>query len=263
MGYGDALIAAGLAEKAYAAAPGRGPVAICRCDGQQRWRPEWHGNPAILPWTQHLPASAPRIRVGDGCLPYHPWNPRITWQARDHRASLYFTKSERKRGAAVRAKYGPFILIDPPGTDRMNSNRRWPGWAALAQHLRTVVDLPLVQLDRPEAARLPGVHLVPHNDFRDACAILQQATLAVLTEGGITVGAATVGTPAVVLWGGCVAFNTFGYPEHVNLVDDDPRTPCGSSRACAHCAAAWAKLTPEHVADVVRTTLRTLPERRI
>jgi hypothetical protein len=258
VGYGDVLSAAALAQELFDTAPWRGPVLIVNCDDVPRWRPEWDGHPAIMNPGRRDAVTAPRLRLGGGCLPYHPWTRETTWRARDHRAKVYLTREELKRGMGLRQRYGPYVLIEAPGTDRKNSNRCWPGWPRLAELLRARVDLPLLQLDRPQAVLLPGTIAVPHDGFRNALAILASATLAVLPEGGITIGAATVGTPAVVVWGGCGSVEAFGYPEHVNIVDDDPRTPCVSTKPCAHCRDAWDRLSPEHVADVVVSTLADL-----
>lgn len=254
MGYGDSLWAAGLAQEAFSREPGRGPVLICNCAGKPRYMPEWVGNPAILSPYRTIPADVHRLLIGKGCLPYYPWSRETTWRARDHmRATLYFTKSERKRGLAVLARWGEFALIEPPGVDRKNSNRKWHGWARLASILKERLDLPLLQLEHEHIDRLPGIQAIPHNNFRDALAVLKVANCAVLTEGGIAIGAASVGTPSVVVWGGNSSCETAGYPEHINIVDDDPESPCGRTKPCDHCAAAWARLTPEFVADAFMT----------
>lgn len=240
-------------EEQYARDPSRGPVCVVDCQGNARWRKEWDHHPQILPSNRWTP-KVPTLTLGKGCLPYHPWDG--IWRARDHRGTLYLTRDEIKRGLHLRQQHGRFVLLEPPAKDRKNANRVWPGWAELAVILKRTLPVPVLQLDRPEATKLPGVIGIPHRDFRMACAILKAADLCVLTEGGITTGAAHVGAPAVVLWGGCASVEGFGYPEHVNLVDDDQRTPCRSARTCDHCTAAWAKLTPEHVADVVLQTWR-------
>lgn len=262
MGFGDALLQAGMAEKLFREHPERGPILICGCDGHPRWREEWQGNPAIRRVQgHHVNPAWPTLRVGGGCLPYHPWHPGMTWRARDHRANLYFTEEELQPGVDLRAKYGRFLLIEPTGRDRLNMNRSWGSerWARLAAMIRSELpEWPLLQMDRPAADRLPGVIGIPHASFREACAILKAAHLGILTEGGITIGAATVGTPAVVLWGGMASVELAGYPEHVNIVDTDPESPCERSKPCAHCVEAWRRLTPEMVLDAVRAELARL-----
>lgn len=257
MGYGDALLAAGLAESIYAEDPSLGPVVICNGVGKARWHPLWEGNPAVCCPQPSPPETQRRITFGSGHLPYYPYTPETTWRSRDHRPTLYLTDVERARGAAIAAQHGPFVLIEPPGKDRKNLNRNWPApqWRLLVDRLKGRIPYALLQLDREAADRIDGIPGLPHASFRDACAILSAARLLVTTEGGLLVGAAALKVPAVALWGGCGSAEVGGYPDHVNLVDSDPQTPCGSQKPCAHCAAAWVRLTVDTVADAVRGAL--------
>ncbi len=258
------LLAAGLAQELYASAPSRGPVIICDCDGRPRWREEWLHHPAIHQPNQPSSPDTPTLRIGPRCSPYHPWSRDLTFRARDHpRGTVYLTTAEQQLGASVQARYGRYLLIEPTGNDRKNRNRVWPGWAELAFLLAHCLpaDLTLVQLDRLAADRLPGIPGVPHTSFRQACAVVASAHLLVTTEGGLAIAAAGLGAPAIVLWGSANSPLTAGYPEHVNLVDDSPHAPHISSSPCAECAAAWARLTPEHVAGVVCATLHDMRTR--
>jgi ADP-heptose:LPS heptosyltransferase len=116
---------------------------------------------------------------------------------------------------------------------------------------------PVLQLGHPDADLL-GIPLVEHVGFRQACGILHAARLIICPEGGLAHAAAALGVPAVVLWGGCVSAETLGYPEHVNLVDDDPKTPCGMLKPCPHCEQAWRKLTVDTVLEAVDFALGRL-----
>lgn len=266
MGYGDQMMAAGLAEDLYRSDPSAGPVAICDCAGNLRLQPLWKHNPMIG-------ASAdPRrsVRVGKGCLPYlqYPYSgttglrfvdPTI-YRAADHRGSLFLTDAEKQFGRDVYARYGPFIAIEPSPTDRKNVNRAWPveSWQLMVGQLQRLTRLAIVQFDHPATSRLGSIPAVPSPDIRAAAGIIASAALVVSLEGGIPFIAAALRTPAVVLWGGCVSAPVLAYPEHVNLVDDSPETPCGSLAPCQHCTHAWARLSPVYVADVVYRATRSL-----
>lgn len=200
-----------------------------------------------------------RIHFGGDCLPYY--NPNHTagtsgfnraWRAQDHRGHVYLTAAEKALGQAVVDRYGPFLLIEPTGLDRKNKNRCWPKWRYLADRLKAL-PFAVVQLTREHADRIETIPGIPHNSFREALGVMSAATLSILPEGGLAMGAAAIGAPAVVLWGGCSDAVIGSYPEHVNLVDDDPQTPCGSLFPCEHCTRAWAKLTPERVFTVAST----------
>ena len=255
-------MAAGQAQHLFAQQPDLGPVTICDIAGRPRWQPLWAGNPAIRVPT--FTPQGPTIRTGGGCLPYlkYPYDVETGWQftdwkARDHRGSIYLTEAESVMALSLVQKIGPYILVEPPGSDRKNPNRSWPiaSWRAFVRLLQSSQSLPVIQLDHPTADRLPGVTLIQHDDFRQACAILSMATFAVLPEGGLAHAAAALSVPAVVMFGGCISVDALGYPEHVNLEYFHPRTPCGSLKPCVHCAEGWAKLTP----DIVMEALKDVP----
>jgi ADP-heptose:LPS heptosyltransferase len=176
------------------------------------------------------------------------WHFSPTWKARDHRGNLYLTAPELALGTSLAKQMGGFILLEPAGRDRRNRNRCWPHdrWLALAKQLMEIAPWPVLQLGHPDAELL-GIPLVEHVGFREACGILHAARLIVCPEGGLAHAAASLGVPAVVLWGGCISAEALGYPEHVNLVFDDPRTPCGMVKPCTHCVRAWQRLTVEDV----------------
>lgn len=252
-------MAAGVAQKLYAEDPSLGPVVICNKDGKPRWSDLWEGNTAIYCPAVSPHSSLRRIYFGKGCLPYYKPNHKAgtsgfdrAWRAQDHRARVYLTEQERDLGRAVVREHGPFLLIEPTGLDRKNKNRYWPHWQDLADLLKTL-PFAVVQLTRPACDRIGSVRGIPHGSFRQALGILSVATLSILPEGGLAMGAAAIGAPAVVLWGGCSDAVIGSYPEHVNLIDDDPQTPCGSLFPCEHCTRAWAKLTPERVFKVSYT----------
>lgn len=256
MGYGDVLLAAGMAQRLYAEAPERGPLVITTCEGTPRWRPEWQGNPAIRAAKAPLPPGTRTLPCGHDCFPYPPTRPAGSFRASEHRATIYFTDDERARAQAVVDAHGAFVLVEPPAAGRKNANRRWPGWHALGQVLAATLPVPVLQLTGPpHVDRIRGLGAIPHDSFRDACAIMARATLCVLPEGGITIGAGCVGAAAVVLHGGHSSPDDFGYPEHVNLADTGPGSPCYYSKPCAHCDAIWARLTVDAVVTVVQQTL--------
>lgn len=254
-------MAAGVAQRIYDADPSRGPVVIAAPGGKRRWHPLWAGNPVIYA-EEHAPsATTPVVTFGGDELPYLPrpgapgpdrWP---NWRLRDHRPRLYLTDGERALGTGVRAEVGPFLLLEPTGRDRKSPNRAWPlaQWQALVSLLRAALpQYALVQLDRPDADRLTNIRHIPHDSFRAACGILQSATLLVSTEGGLQVAAGTLRVPAVILLSPCgPPADVIGFPEHLHIVDADPRTPCGYLTRCDHCAAAWARLTPAHVAEAI------------
>lgn len=258
------MLAAGQAQVLFDQHPESGPVMLVDQYLHRRWQPLWDGNPAILQ-RGHEYLGGPVLKTGKNHLPYlqYPysadtgWQFSPTWKARDHRARLYLTADEFALGTALLKQTGPYILIEPSGRDRKNRNRCWPfpKWQELVGRLYQFIEEPILQLDHPTADRLSGVGLVENDDFRKACGVLSAARLFIGPEGGLAHAAAALGTPAVVIWGGCISVDALGYPEHTNLVFMHKDTPCGSLRPCAHCDEAWQALTPN---DVLEATIHAL-----
>jgi hypothetical protein len=260
VGYGDVLMTAGLAERLVAADPAAGPVTLVDCTAAKiRWHPLWQGNPAITTdGRRPLPSGA-------GCLPYLVY-PRVdhrlqfspTYRAADVRGHLYLTEEEHARAMALTADIGPFLLIEPFPQDRKNVNRQWAlsSWRELIAILQREQSLPLFQCAHESSTILPPLGQLPTPTFRDACAVMARARLVIALEGGIPFATAALDVPTVVLWGGCISADVLAYPEHVNLVDPHPETPCGQLRPCPHCTDAWARWTPRRVADRVLAALR-------
>lgn len=256
------MLAAGQAQVLFDQQPDAGPVTLCDANGVPRWHYLWQDNPAIYVPEQPLqPFKPPYILTGKGHLPYleYPyseqtgWRFSKTWKASDHRARLYLTSDEFGYGTNLLKALGEYVLVEPSGRDRKNRNRCWPfpKWQSLVTLLNEMLPWPLVQLDHQAADRLAGVGLVENHDFRQACGVLSGARLFIGPEGGLAHAAAALGIPAVVLWGGCVDAIALGYPEHINLVYQHPKTPCGSLAPCAHCDEGWTALTPDHVLEAV------------
>lgn len=255
MGLGDALMAAGQAQDVYAAHPDLGPVGICNAQGKARWHPVWLHNPIVY---VPLPGTAYRqsITTGKGYLPYivNPYSLSTGlvwtgWRARDHRGAIVFSEAEHARIEELHQR--PYIIIEPTAS-RKHSNRIPPRhlWTELTQHLLDL-HLPLVQIAHPDSQPLPGVEQLPQNDFRDVLHYVAAARMLVATEGGLAHVAAATRTPAVVLWGGNISCDILGYPEHINIVDDHPETPCGRLASCAHCTLAWERVVPRHIARTI------------
>lgn len=265
MGYGDHLIAAGLAEDLFRQDPSAGPVTITDLSGKPRWQPLWNGNPAIS-----VTANGPRIACGGGCLPYLVY-PRLpdrltfssTYHAADHRCHLYLTDAELALGRDVYRRYGPYVVIEPYPRDRQNLNRQWPrdSWELMIGELQRRSRVSLVQCDHEHATRIGSLPAIATPTFRDACGVFAHAALVVCLEGGIPFATAALDTPTVVLWGGCISAPVLAYPEHVNIVDDARETPCGRLTPCDHCARAWLRLTPSIVATTVLHTLQHMGRR--
>jgi ADP-heptose:LPS heptosyltransferase len=257
-------MAAGHAQRAYEADSSR-RVAICDARWHPYWNALWDGNP-IIATPKEVAGGEPvqKIQNATGCRPYirYPFTHQTgwhftDWRASEHRGKLYLSLKETALGIQVRQEHGPFVVIEPSPIAKSNPNKAWPR-EKFAGLIAACPDVTFAQIHHPESTTLDGAVQLGASTFRNACGILASAAAYVGPEGGLHHAAAALGVPAVVIFGGCCSVKTTGYPEHINLADDGPQSPCGRWVRCAHCVDAMAKITPEMVA----TSLRGVLERR-
>lgn len=112
----------------------------------------------------------------------------------------------------------------------------------------------IIQFTYPKGgAPLRGVKPVPTQNFRDAMAVMRNSSLYIGPEGGLHHGAAAVGIPAVVLFGGFIPPAVTGYDTHTNMVGSD--LFCGSFSACRHCFDAMASISVDAVYKAAKERL--------
>lgn len=265
MGYGDELMAAGQAQRVYEADPSR-RVAICDRVGDVRWHPVWEHNP-IVARPEEVAAGEPvhRIRNGVGCRPYIrsltvESGLRCTdWRARDHRPVLHLTDEERKRGRrdlarAMKRTRRPVVILEPSIKAQSSPNKQW-GAERYAAVVAACSEIQFVQMLHEGIDPIAGVATVWTASFREACAVLAAADGYLGPEGGLHHAAAALNVAAVVLFGGFISPETTGYPDHVNLADTGPGSPCGCWKPCPHCRAAMDRISVDAVMAAVRHRL--------
>lgn len=148
------------------------------------------------------------------------------------------------------------VILEPnvKSIGHRNKDWGWRNWQALVHLLKKGAPGPLVQLTRPGDKVLDGVREIRVEGFRKALACLQQARLYVGPEGGLHHGAAAMGTPAVVLFGGFISPETTGYDQHRNLFTGGEA--CGMRTDCPHCRKAMNAITPEMVLHEIKESLK-------
>lgn len=251
MGYGDQIMATGLARGAKA----RG-VRIALGDGQRiLWDKHseevFKRNPNLaapgderardLEWVGYYKGRRIYNRQDPGA-PRWLWN--LDW--RPTPGEIFFTPGELR--AATRAGHG-FVLIEPnvPWWKSVAPNKDWgrANYQAVADRL-AAEGRRVLQLMHPRTeVRLAGVEGLATTGFRDALAVLKRAALFIGPEGGMHHGAAALGVPAVVLFGGFIPPSVTGYDSHANLTGG--AEACGRFVACDHCKAALAAIGVEEV----------------
>lgn len=248
MGVGDNLLATGLARGAAA----RGKR-IAFGDGQSIiWDHHsetiFRGNPNIAPpgsegahdlqWIAHYRGRRLYNRQAG-----NKWHWNITFRATA--GEVFFTADELHQ--ARRAGQG-FVLIEPnvPTFKTCAPNKQWPvdRYDKLARYLRKD-GYEVGQFLYGSGHQIPAARQIKTRGFRDALAMLAQASLYIGPEGGLHHGAAAVGIPAVVLFGGFIPPSVTGYDSHTNLTGG--AEACGSLRKCEHCLAAMDVISIEDV----------------
>lgn len=258
MGYGDNLMATGMAKGAGA----RGKM-IAFGDGNkilwdQNSAAIFKGNPNIAPPGSESSSNIEWINFYKGNRIYNKhdhkqdrwlWN----YSFRAQPGEVFFTDEE----LTFAEKFGKdFVIVEPhvPDYKGCAPNKRWQ----FERYIHLVGLLKRrglnVQQFRNNGTSLPGVGAIKTPSFRHALAVLSQAALYVGSEGGLHHGAAAVGIPAVVIFGGFIPPQVTGYKSHTNLTGGATKF-CGSLRACTHCRTALEAIKIKHVHHAVKEIL--------
>jgi len=258
MGFGDELMATGMARDARS----RGRRAAFG-DGRKiifgPWSEEiFRGNPNIaypgdekaddIEWIAHYKGHRLYNSLEAGRRRWL-WNRNF----RAVKGEIYFTSQELEDGSA----HGRgFVLIEPnvPREKSVAPNKDW-GFAKYQKVADALLrDGHRVAQFAHGRSKLSGVEVLSTKSFRNALAILQNASLYIGPEGGLHHGAAAVGVPGVVLFGGFIPPEVTGYEEHTNLTGG--AVACGSICMCHHCLAAMKKISVDEVLEAARGYLR-------
>lgn len=222
------------------------PVAITRIGGYARVHDAWKGNPAWneLPEGQIVPRHMAQIEDGGGCRPYiKHWNGRKIEYNYDYKAragKVHLTPAEVDWCKIE----GDFAVVAPDIKATGSPNKHWKGWERVIEGFK----IPVYQLtsdSRTDVIRGAIRYITPH--FRHACAVIARSRLVMCNEGGSHHMAASMGRPAVVIFGSFVPPQVTGYGFHKNISVDTPHGFCGNFDTCKECQAALKSITPEQV----------------
>jgi glycosyl transferase family 9 (putative heptosyltransferase) len=256
MGYGDQIIATGLAR----GAANRGRKVAFGAGGKLLWdkysRPIFHGNPNIAQPGQErgmdvewIPYYKGRRGYNQDAKDHWVWN--MNWKCVP--GEIFFTPVERHFGETRKSD----VVIEPnaPAWKSVAPNKDW-GFDKYQEVCTALVadGYRVIQPAYNDARRLEGAEPVITASFRDCLALIAHTRMFLGPEGGLHHGAAAVGKPAVVLFGGFIPPKVTGYDMHKNMVGSDRF--CGSYFRCQHCVDAMAKISAEEVLEEARSILR-------
>jgi hypothetical protein len=254
MGYGDDVVATGLARglqaKGKRAAFGDGRRIIWGPWSEEIFR----GNPNVarpgsegshdLVWYDHYKGHRKYNRL-DQLRSRWVWN----YDFKSTPGEMFFDRIEIDRSLDAGKN---FIYVEPnvPWHKSVAPNKDWG-----IQKYQVVVDRLIA--DGYDVAqsyygrhKLKKIRFISTPRFRDALAAIRRARVVLVPEGGMHHGAAAVGVPAVVIFGGFIPPQVVGYDTHVNLTGGVEA--CGSLNKCLHCRAAMEKISVEEVYQAVK-----------
>lgn len=149
-----------------------------------------------------------------------------------------------------------FVVIEPnvPDFKTVAPNKQWPKdrYANVARRLKGD-GYRVCQFSYSGGVCLDGIEPIKTPSFRHALAVLKNAALYIGPEGGLHHGAAAVGIPAVVVFGGFIPAAVTGYDTHINLTGG--AEACGSLTPCEHCRATMLAISSNQVYDAAKKLL--------
>lgn len=248
MGLGDNLMATGMARGANARrkriAFGDGSKIIW----DKNSKVIFQNNPNIAPPGSEAAWDLEWIGYHKGSRIYNRqdgnrwvWN----YDFKPQPGEMFFLSAERRFGES----FGKgFVIIEPnvPAHKSVAPNKQWPKerydrvaaeLIAQGYHVRQFIHGP--------GHRVSEAQQIRTHSFRMALSVLSNAALYIGPEGGLHHGAAAVGIPAVVLFGGFIPPQVTGYDGHVNLTGG--AEACGNFTPCQHCTEAMARIECEEV----------------
>lgn len=260
MGLGDQLLGTGLARGAAAkgkrVAFGNGRKIIWDHNSESIFR----NNPNIAPPGSERAKDLKWVPFYKGSRLYNRHdvpNSRWVWNYafKSIPGEVYFDPAEvewaRQFGSG-------FVVIEPniEGWKSCASNKDW-GF----QKYQRVCDWlcargnRVVQFSYDRGGSiLDGASPIRTPTFRHALAVMANAALYLGAEGGLHHGAAAVGIPGVVIFGGFVPPSVTGYDTHTNLTG--VATACGSLSRCQHCIDAMDRISVEEVINAADARLK-------
>lgn len=254
MGYGDDVMATGLARGAQA----RGKRIAFGAGKQITWGPwsaeVFRNNPNIAPPGAEHDADIEWIHYCKGHRQYNTFdsaNQKWIWHYENWKAipgEMFFDYKEQDFADSIKPG---FILFEPtlPMWKGMSVNKDW-GFARFQEVAdRLIADGQRVAQFRHKKSEkdcfLKGVEFIDSPDYRSGLAALQRAKLYVGVEGGLHHGAAAVNVPGVVIFGGFVSPQSTGYDIHTNLFIGGEA--CGKVTPCDHCRKALDAISVDDV----------------
>jgi ADP-heptose:LPS heptosyltransferase len=265
MGFGDAIMASGLARGLHA----QGKLAAFFSPADNHRKIKWTGycediffhNPNIarpnqekqdnLIWYPHYKKQFPYTHF-DGKARKYIWH----YDFKASPGEFFFTAEETAPPLVVQK---PFIVIEPnlAWQRQVNHNKDWGEgkYEKLAQRF-IESGLTVVQFIHGNSRRrVPATHHIATPKFHQAAAIMSHASLIIAPEGANHHAAAALNIPAVIVWGAWSPPQTMGYESQIKLTGGASEA-CGKIDSCSHCREAMDRISIDEVYEAAQDWLR-------
>ncbi len=254
MGFGDAIMASGLARGFHA----QGKLAAFYAPNESNRKIKWSGycddifanNPNIarpgmesqknLVWFPHYKKQFLYCSF-DGTHRRYNWNPNFKIQP----GEFFFSAEE-----LICSVNKTFIVIEPnlAWHRLVNLNKDWGDGKfealgkALIQRGHSVVQC----IHGTSRRKIPGAQYVPTPLFRTAAAVMAHASLIIAPEGANHHAAAALGVRSVIVWGDWSP-HSMGYPNQIKLSGNGKLQACGHTFNCPHCRQVMNSISVDEV----------------
>jgi ADP-heptose:LPS heptosyltransferase len=154
----------------------------------------------------------------------------------------------------------PWIVVNRRASSH-TPNKEWPGlyWDRLIDNLLdrfTVIEIG-VGRDEGDPPRHPHyVNLTGMLPLDHFLAVVAASDIHVGPDSGPAHVAAAAGKPAVVIFGGYVHPDTFGYEANINLYTELECSPCWLIGPCPYNRLCLSKISPQRVEEAIEALVR-------
>jgi len=216
-------------------------------NGKPRKHPAWENNPAID--TQSPVKIVDSVHARPYISHWTRWHggAQIVFNPNYHARAgkIHLTPAEYEAASRF-VPDEPFAIVEPIVRPPGSQNKDW-GFDKWKQVIKDF-PIPVFQFKVGKQTRiLQEAKMIEAPNFRISAGIIEQASLVMTVEGGMHHLAASMGTPAVVVFGGFIDPEITGYTYQKNFYIALPDSPCGRYAPCSHCKKAMNMIGVEEV----------------
>ncbi|MGD9202355.1 MAG: glycosyltransferase family 9 protein [Chitinispirillia bacterium] len=194
---------------------------------------------------------------------------KVSIENPENLVDIYFTKDEIKYADMHTSRIKkPVITIHTTSNNFDNSRKFWPVtyWERIVDILRN--NYTLIQLGNSDEIPIRGsINFLGKQNIRLSIALIKKAKLHLGIVSSLMHGAAAVGTPAIILFGG---FERFALHQYKNIFPVESYVECSpcikaneKMEKCPYKNRCMSEITPEMVIDKMNLLGYNIVERKV